>query len=463
MPQFRYTARRSDGQLASGVVEANDRAGAVVMVEQQRCFPIKIEVVAPAAPGAQKALQKQPAKQPAKPAAKQFGKQPEKTAAEKSITPDSTAKSVAKALGKSLTKNGASTPATLPQTLSLSSRFLFTEQLGHLLSAGMTLDEALGIMVRRLQQPGLQGLCRSLHQALVDGQSLSQAMRQSPKIFSPLYVNMVAAGEASGALPTIMKRLVKYLADVKALRDRVQGALVYPAVLIVAGIGLVVVFMTVMVPQLTGFFTHTGQELPLPTRILLAANHVIVDYWWVAVLFGALLFGAYKIFTREPAGRRAWDRFTWAIPGYGHILKYRFYAQFARTLGTLMENGVILLRALELLEDISGSEDVRVKITGARHAVVDGASLSAALRATNIFPELMLDMMAVGEQTGHFGETMSMIADVYERDLDKQVEITSSLIPPVIMIVIAAIVGLVVFGVLDAVFNLTTGLQTQMH
>jgi type II secretory pathway component PulF len=430
MPQFRYTARRSDGQLAQGVVEANDRAGAVLLVEKQRCFPIKIEAVVG------------------------------------STKPERGSKGGRKELGRQ--ENGVSTGAApvasgSVQTLSLSNQFLFTEQLGHLLSAGMTLDEALGILVRRLRQPALQSLCKTLHQALVDGQSLSQAMKQFPKIFTPLYVNMVSAGEASGALPMIMKRLVLYLAEVKALRDRVQQALVYPAVLVVAGIGLILIFMTVMVPQLAGFFSQTGQTLPLPTRILLSANHAIVFYWWVAALGIGLIVSIYKMLTRDPAGRQAWDRFRWKIPGYGHIMRYRFYAQFARTLGTLVENGVTLLRALELLENISGSEWVRIKMVEVRRAVTDGTSLSVALRAPDIFPELLLDMMAVGEQTGRFGETMSMVADVYERELDKQVKITSALIPPVIMIVIAAIVGLVVFGILDAVFNLTTGLRTQVH
>jgi len=421
MPQFRYTARRSDGQLAQGMVEANDRAGAVLLVEQQRCFPIKIEPVGAPALG----------KADGKPAA--------------------------------AARPSAPVPAAPVQTIPLSGQFLFTEQLGHLLSAGMTLDEALGIMVRRLRQPRLQALCQTLHQALLDGQSLSQAMRRFPKVFTPLYVNMVSAGEVSGALPTIMKRLVLYLGEVKALRDRVQQALVYPAVLVVAGVGLVIIFMTVMVPQLAGFFSQTGQRLPLPTRILLAANHAIVYYWWVAVLAAALIYGVYKLLTRDEGGRQAWDRFRWRIPGYGHIMRYRFYAQFARTLGTLVDNGVTLLRALELLENISGSDWVRVKMIEVRRAVIDGTSLSVALRAPNIFPEMMLDMMAVGEQTGRFGETMSMIADVYERELDKQVQMTSTLIPPVIMIVIAVIVGLVVFGILDAVFNLTTGLRNQVH
>ena len=232
MPQFRYTARNSSGQLVDGVIDSNDRAAAILQIEQQRFFPIKIESVAE----------------------------------KKTAVPEMPR-------------------AGMVQTLPVAHQFLFTEQLGHLLGAGMTLDEALGILEKRLKQPKLQGLSQGLHQALVDRRSLSQAMRDYPKIFSPLYVNMVSAGEASGALPVILDRLVKHL--VKGLRDRVQQALVYPAVLVVAGIALIIIFMTVMVPQLSEFFARTGQALPLPTRILLTANHLIVWYWWVAIAAGA--------------------------------------------------------------------------------------------------------------------------------------------------------------------------------
>jgi type II secretory pathway component PulF len=274
---------------------------------------------------------------------------------------------------------------------------------------------------------------------------------------------MVAAGEASGTLSDILRRLVSYLQDAKGLRDRVQQALVYPAVLVVAGIGLIVVFMTVMVPQLTSFFSQTGAPLPTPTRILLAVNHLLTGYWWLAALVAGGGFALFRAFTRTTEGRRAWDGFRLKIPGYGHIISYRFYAQFARTLGTLIQNGVTLLRALELLEEISGNESIRHRMAEARETVTDGSALSNALRSHGVFPELFLDMMSVGEQTGRFGETMLMIADVYERELDKQVTIASALIPPVIMIFIAVIVGFVVFGILSAVFNLTAGLRTRMQ
>jgi type II secretory pathway component PulF len=419
MPDFRFVARNSSGELRDGTVAAQDRAAAILQVERQGVVPISIEPVA-AAP----AVAAKPGRKPEAPTATDVG------------------------------------PV---ETLSHAHRHLFTEQLAHLLSAGMTLDEALGVLVRRLKHPRLQGLSRGLHRALVDGRSLSQALRDYPRIFSPLYINLVSAGEASGALAEILKRLVAYLADVKALRDRVQQALLYPAVLVVAGIGLIITFMTVMVPKLTGFFKGTGQPLPGATRLLVNANALIVNYWWLGALAAVGGYFGFKAFTRRPEGRHAWDAFAWRIPIYSRIIRYRFYAQFARTLGTLVENGVTLLSALELLEEISGNEYVRQRMIATRRAVVDGATLSTALAEQKLFPELFLDMMAVGEQTGKFGGTMQMIADVYERELDQQIQVVSTLIPPLVMIVIAAVVGLVVYGIMSAVFGLTQNLRATVR
>src|SRR5439155_1672440 len=214
---------------------------------------------------------------------------------------------------------------------------IFTEQLAHLLQAGMTLDEGLSILKKRLKQPRVQQMTHTLHQALIDGRSFSQALSDMPRIFPPLYVNLVAAGEASGALPQIRLRLL--------------------------------------------------------------------------------------------------------IPGYGRVIRHRYYAQFARTLGTLMENGVPLLRSLDLVTEIAGNRFLEAKLTEVRRSVIDGATLSAALQQQKLFPDLFTDMMAVGEQTGHFAETMQAIADVYERELDRSVGVISQLIPPIIIVIIAALVG----------------------
>jgi type II secretory pathway component PulF len=430
MPEFRYVARKPDGKLIDGVLTCSDRSAAILEVEKQGGVPIRIEPLATSATTTAK---------------------PDRSRASKPGKPGpAPADAPTTALGSSA-------------TLGTTQQYLFTEQLAHLLTAGMTLDEALGILVKRMKHPKLQGLSQSLHRALVDGRSLSQAMRDFPRIFSPLYVNLVSAGEASGALPDILKRLVAHLSDVKALQDRVTQALVYPAVLVFAGTGLIVVFMTVMVPKLMSFFKGTGQPLPAATQLLVNANQLLVGYWWVLGIAGFGLYSLFKILTRSPEGRKAWDYFTWRLPVYSRIIRYRFFAQFARTLGTLMENGVTLLRALELLEEISGNEYIRQRMVAVRSAVVDGATLSVALGEQGVFPELFIDMMAVGEQSGRFGNTMHMIADVYERELDGQIKIVSTLIPPLVMIVIAAVVGLVVYGILSAVFGLTQGLRGGVH
>ena len=416
MPQFSYRARNAQGQLVEGVLDCSDRAVAIHQIEQQRCIPIRIEAI---------------------------GAQPE--------SPNK--------------KESATTPPAPTQTLKIphSQLLIFTEQLAHLLQAGMTLDEGLSILEKRVKQPRVQQMTRTLHQALVDGRSFSQALRDFPRIFPPLFVNLVAAGEASGALPEILLRLVKHLMQAKDLRDRVQQALIYPAFLAVAGAALITIFITYMVPQLTGFMGQIGGSLPFATRILMDINHVIVSYWWLGVLIVIGISVGFRAFVRTEEGRLTWDRFRLKIPGYGRVIRYRYYAQFSRTLGTLMQNGIPLLRSLDLVSEIAGNRYLELKVTEARRAVIDGATLSTALSSQQIFPDLFTDMMAVGEQTGRFGETMQTIADVYERELDRNVAIISQLIPPVIIVLIALVVGLVVYSILDAVFTATKGLQVRPH
>lgn len=451
MPQFKYTARNSSGQLVDGTVTASDRAGAIAQVEQQRYVPIKIQAVSEAAEAKVVPLPKpNPEKsQKALPPPKETS--PAKTEAGKPAV--QTSKAPAKAGA------GSGGPPVRVTSLSYSQQYLFIEQLAHLLSAGMTLDESLGVLVKRLKHPKLRALSQSLHQSLIDGRSLSQAMKDFPKIFNALFVNMVSAGEASGSLTTILRRLTQYLAEVKSLRDRVQQALMYPAFLVLIGFGLIVVFMRTMVPQLMSFFGDTGGKLPPATQLIIDINAFLTNYWWL--LIGALvgLVALFRVIIASPAGKMGWHRFKWRVPVFSRIQRFRFYAQFARTLGTLTENGVTLLRALELLEDITGNVFIAARMREIRAAVVDGATLSGAVNNRGIFPEMFVDMMGVGEQTGKFPDTMNMIADVYERELDKQVKIVSTLIPPMVMVAIAAIIGTVIYGILVAVFQLTSGLN----
>ncbi len=414
MPQFAYRARNAQGGLVEGVLDCADRAVAIRQIELQQCIPIRIDVV--------------------------------------SAEPKIGSRDVA-------------APAPTRQSLKIphGQLLVFTEQLAHLLQAGMTLDEGLSILEKRLKQPRVQQMTHALHQALIDGRSFSQALSEFPRIFPPLYTNLVAAGEASGALPQILLRVVKHLMQAKDLRDRVQQALIYPAFLALAGAILITVFITFMVPQLTGFMSQTGGALPLPTRILVHIHHAITGYWWVGALLAVGVIIGFRAFVRSDEGRIAWDRFRLMIPSYGRITRHRYYAQFSRTLGTLMENGIPLLRALDLVTEIAGNRFLELKLREVRRAVIDGATLSAALQEQKLFPDLFTDMMSVGEQTGHFAETMQAIADVYERELDRTVAVISQLIPPVIIVVIAVLVGFVVYSILSAVFEMTHSLQFRPH
>ena len=284
MPQFTYRARNAQGGLVEGVLDCADRAIAIRQIESQQCIPIRIDVVEAAKPAE--------AKTTAAPAAQ-----------------------------RKLRLLGSPEAATPSKSLKIphGQLLIFTEQLANLLQAGMTLDEGLSVLEKRLKQPRVQQMTHTLHQALVDGRSFSQALTEMPRIFPPLYVNLVAAGEASGALPQILLRLVKHLMQAKDLRDRVQQALIYPAFLALAGAILVTIFITFMVPQLTGFMAQTGGVLPLPTRILVHIHRAITGYWWVGllVLIGAVI--GFRAVVRTQEGRQAWDRFRLIIPGYGRV------------------------------------------------------------------------------------------------------------------------------------------------
>src|SRR5437867_5149530 len=250
MPEFAYKARNAQGGLVEGVLNCPDRAVAIRQIEQQNCIPIRIDPVMTAAP----------------------------------VTPGpSPPRSFVPKIFNRAPPERANVPA---QSLKVphNQLLVFTEQLAHLQQAGMTLDEGLGVLEKRLKHPRVQQMIRTLHQALVDGRSFSQALREFPRIFPPLYVNLVAAGEASGALPEILMRLGKHLTQAKSLRDRVQQALIYPTFLTLAGAALITVFITFMVPQLTQFMSQNGGALPLPTRILMQAHHLLTTYWRLGVL-----------------------------------------------------------------------------------------------------------------------------------------------------------------------------------
>jgi Type II secretory pathway, component PulF len=339
---------------------------------------------------------------------------------------------------------------------------IFTEQLAHLLKAGMTLDEALSVLGKRLKHPRVQQMTHTLHQALIDGRSFSQALSDMPRIFPPLYVNLVAAGEASGALPQILLRLVKHLMQAKDLRDRVQQALIYPAFLALAGAILVTIFITFMVPQLTGSWrkpaapsiadAHLAARPPCDHR-LLVGRRTDTDWWNYRFPRHGSHSGRADRMGPVPVVD-PWVRTSDSPPLLRAVCAYA---------GDFDGKRRAFAARTRSRDRDSGQPFSRSEIRRGAQTVIDGATLSAALQQQKLFPDLFTDMMAVGEQTGHFAETMQAIADVYERELDRSVGVISQLIPPIIIVMIALLVGLVVFSILSAVFEMTHSLQIRPH
>jgi type II secretory pathway component PulF len=431
MPEFSYVARAAGGNRVTGTVETPDRLAAVRKIEELSYIPIRVEEVASRG----KKAPSSPAKASPKPAAPK----PVPSAAP---PPPSTGD---------------------PGRLGQNDLMLFSEQLAYLLNTGMNLEQALGILAKRLKRPRLQATVAGIHQLLTEGKRFSEALKQYPRSFSSIYVNLAAAGEASGALPEILTKLVSHLKQMRQLISGVQTALIYPSVLFCAGIALVVIFITYMVPQINSFFSSTGGKLPWPTQLLINANDFIVRFGWVGlVLLAAVVLGI-QTAIRQPAGLLAWHRFLLRLPIYGPLVTCQFCAQFARTMGTLLSQGVTLLNALRLVEEISGNELIRQRLVATRQAVVDGSSLSAAAQANDLFPELFSDMLSIGERSGHLAKTLENIGEYYEGELKKQVDLITMVLPMAILLLIAVVVGFIVFGVLVAIFDLTSGLRQNIR
>jgi general secretion pathway protein F len=287
---------------------------------------------------------------------------------------------------------------------------------------------------------------------------LSDSLAKHPDIFSRFFVNLIKAGEASGALDDVLLRLGKHQQQMAEVREKVVGALLYPLVIVCVGILVIVFFMLVMVPRFAMMFKEMGRTMPLPTRILIGISDGFIGYWWVGVLLIAAGVTAYRIRVRTPEGRLALDGWKLRLPVFGNIIMANAFAQFARTLATLLENGVPVLGALQIVEDTMTNRVIANELREARTRVTDGTSLSQPLAKGKIFPPLLIDMLAVGEESGEVVPALTNIADTYESELSRTLKVFTTLLEPAIIIFMAIVVGAIVLSVLMAVFDITSGI-----
>ena len=330
---------------------------------------------------------------------------------------------------------------------------LVTQELATLLSAGLPLDRALSVVTDLTNRAELRRALEQILRQVQQGKSLAEALAAYPKIFPPLYVNMVKAGELGGFLDTALERLTEYLERAQEVQDEVKSALAYPAILICVGGAAIVLMFTFVLPKFSVLFEDMGEALPASTRFLLAVSHFTRDYWWLLALSVAACGAGLWRYLASPQGRLAWDGWSLRAAFIGQLLQKREVGRLARTLGTLLKSGVPLLQAMELVEEVVGNQVISRALKDVRAGVREGEGIAAPLAASGVFPSLALQMVSVGEETGRLDEMLMQVAEYYEKDTQNQLRRLTSLVEPVLLLTMGLIVGFVVIAMLLGLFS----------
>ena len=343
--------------------------------------------------------------------------------------------------------------------LSSAQVILFTDELADFLNSGLQLEPALQLMENREERSPVKTVAAFLRERVRDGISFSDALKMASPSFGELYFNLVAAGEVSGALSPLLQRQAIHLVAMQDLRSRIKIAMIYPSALVGAGSLAMVVFMTVLVPQMTKLFNKTGGTMPLPTRILIFLGDNFRTYGLPVGVLILLLVVAFLGYIRQPGGRRWWDEAKLRIPLMGGLMSASFYAQFCQTMANLLQNGLPLLTALKLMSRATGNVFFRALVMRITDIVGEGASLTRAMKAVGHFPADLRDLVKVGEQTGDLGGTMEKIGQRYEKIIQQRIDRIMSLVPLIIIAALGLMVLLIAWSMIAGIFGAMHGLQ----
>jgi len=422
MPPFSYRARRRSGELVEGVLDVADRAAALAQVERLGLFPMAVD--------AAKGVVVTNARRPG--------------------------------LKVDLS---AFLPPTLraqllqPRKPKLQELATFTQQLANLLQAGMPLATALQSMTY-LETKGIPSeVSRQLRQEVTEGRGLSDAMAKQPRIFSDLYVNMVRAGEQSGALVDVLRRMADHFEQFAQVQAKFKSALIYPAVVCGVGVGIIIFFMTFILPRFMSIFGSMGfNQLPTATVLLINTSNAFKHYWWLMVFVAIVTVILFKRFQATAAGQRRIDEWKMKAPIFGRVICLNLYGQFARTLCTLLRNGVPVLTALKITEQVIPNRIIKEAAAKARDAVTDGKTLAQPLAQSKVFPQLMVDLVKIGEETGDVAGALNNVAETYENELNIALRVMTNLIEPTLIIGMAVVVGFLLVAVLGAMFSMISNI-----
>ena len=336
---------------------------------------------------------------------------------------------------------------------------IFTRQFSTMINAGLPLVQALTILAEQSQNKTLSDITRKVVFDVESGNTVADAMGKHPKAFSPLYVNMVAAGEAGGILDTILMRLATFMEKNDALVRKVKGAMIYPAVIMsVAGIAVTVLLIFV-IPVFENLFSSAGLALPLPTRVVMAMSRFLKGYWYVVIASVMTAFFVYKKYTATSDGRLRVDRILLNVPVLGDVLRKSAVSRFTRTLGTLVSSGVSILDGLEITAKTAGNRVVQDAIMESRASIAGGDTIAQPLKKSGVFPPMVISMISVGEQTGGLDEMLTKIADFYDDEVDAAVGNLLSLLEPLMIIFLGVVVGGMVVAMYLPIFDMINAVQ----
>ncbi len=332
---------------------------------------------------------------------------------------------------------------------------VMTRQLATLLGAGLPLVQSLTTLISQTSHPQLKTILGQIREEVNEGKSLSYTMTHYPQVFPPFYLNMVRAGEASGTLHLVLERLAEFSEKQQALKGRVRAAIAYPFFMFLVGSVVLFFLVTFVVPNVTKIFDEMHQSLPLITIILIGVSRFLETFWWVIVAALVASFIALKYFLfRTERGRFFRDRLLLRLPLLGEMNRKIAVARFSRTLGTLLESGVPLLASLEIVRNIVGNALISDAIHNAGIDVREGQSLSTPLARSGLFPDISVEMISVGEQSGNLEPMLYRIADAYEKEVESNITMLTSLLEPVMILVMGLIVGFIVVSILLPIFEM---------
>lgn len=330
---------------------------------------------------------------------------------------------------------------------------MFTRELATLLKAGLPLDRALAIIINLSDDEAVRDLVGQIREDVRGGSTLHGAMAARTGVFTRLYLNMIRAGEASGALAMVMARITEFMERAKELKETVRSALIYPTILVLVAALSVIVLLMFVVPQFSQMFEESGKALPFATQVVIGLGDFLRDYWWALLLGGLLVYTGMRKQLADPVSRYRWDRRFLAMPLVGGLLTRIEVARFSRTLGTLLANGVTLLSALSIVRDTLTNSFMAERLDNVIVQLREGKGLGKPMLETGVFPGLAVHMVMVGEETGRLQDMLFQVADVFDREVQTAVKRMLGLMEPVLILGLGLVIGGIIMSILVAILS----------